>query len=46
MLDLPISSPKDWSERFFEAISERIPDVDTKVVVILEPVLDPKKRKK
>lgn len=46
MLDLPISSPKDWSERFFEAIPDRIPDVDTKVTVILEPVPDPKKKKK
>jgi hypothetical protein len=46
MLDLPISSPKDWSERFFEAIPERIPELESKVTVILEPVLDPKKKPK
>src|SRR5262249_46333057 len=46
MLDLPIPSPKDWSERFFEAIPERIPALETKVVVILEPVVEAKKPKK
>jgi hypothetical protein len=46
MLDLPIASSKDDAEHSFEAFSERIPDRDTKVVVILEPVLDSKKSKK
>jgi hypothetical protein len=43
MLDLPINSPKDNSELAFEAHTERIPPLDTKVTVILEAVADPKK---
>ncbi len=43
MLDLPINSPKDWSDRAFEAYTERIPPLETPVLVILEPVLDAKK---
>jgi len=46
MLDLPIASPKDDADRSFEAFTERIPDLETKVVVILEPVLEEKKPKK
>jgi hypothetical protein len=43
MLDLPINSPKDNSELSFEAYTERIPPLETKVLVILEPVVRPKK---
>jgi hypothetical protein len=39
LLDLPIKSPKDNSDLAFEAYTERIPPIDTKVVVILEPGL-------
>jgi hypothetical protein len=46
LLDLPIKSPKDDAERFFVANSERIPSLETKVVVILEPVVEKKKEKK
>jgi hypothetical protein len=43
MLDLPINSPKDNSELAFEAFTERIPPLETKVRVILEPILEAKK---
>lgn len=43
MLDLPIDSPKALDDRVFEAHTERIPPKDTKVVVILEPILEKKK---
>ncbi len=43
MLDLPIKSPKDNADLAFIANSERIPPLGTKVVVILEPVLEAKK---
>jgi hypothetical protein len=46
MLDLPIPSPKDDADRAFEANTDKIPDLETKVVVILEPILDGKKPKK
>jgi hypothetical protein len=46
MLDLPIVSPKDDADRSFEAFTDRIPELETKVVVILEPVLEAKKPKK
>ncbi|MHB1424154.1 MAG: YdjY domain-containing protein [Gemmataceae bacterium] len=46
MLDLPIKSPKDDADRVFVANTERIPPLETKVVVILEPVVDAKKEKK
>src|SRR5262249_2576790 len=46
LLDLPIKSPKDNADRFFTAFTERIPPVETKVVVILEPVLEAEKDKK
>jgi hypothetical protein len=45
LLDLPINSSKDNAELSFEAWTERIPPVGTKVVVTLEPVLDAKKGK-
>jgi hypothetical protein len=46
ILDLPINSSKDNADLSFEAFTERIPPVGTKVVVTLEPVLDAKKGKK
>jgi hypothetical protein len=46
LLDLPINSPKDNADLIFIAFSERIPPLETKVVVILEPVAEPKKEKK
>jgi hypothetical protein len=45
MLDLPIKSDKDWSNAHYQAFTEHIPPVDTKVVVILEPVLEAPKGK-
>ena len=44
MLDLPIDSSKDNSELSFETFTERIPEKGTKVTVILEPVLNEKKK--
>jgi len=44
MLDVPIDSPKVNRDVSFEAWTERIPPVGTKVTVILEPVLDEKKK--
>jgi hypothetical protein len=46
LLDLPIPSPKDDADRAFEAFTEHIPAVDTKVTIILEPVLKAAKPKK
>ena len=43
MLDLPINSSKDNDDLAFEAHTERIPDLETPVLVILEPVLAAKK---
>ena len=43
LLDLPINSPKDNSDLVFEAWTERIPPLRTPVLVILEPVVEPKK---
>ena len=45
MLDVPIDSPKVNRNVSFEAWTERIPPVGTKVTVILEPVLDGKQKK-
>jgi hypothetical protein len=42
LLDLPINSPKDNSDLNFEAHTERIPPLDTKVTIILEPMPDKK----
>jgi hypothetical protein len=44
MLDLPIASSKDNDDLMFEAWTERIPAEKTPVLVILEPVLPPKKK--
>jgi hypothetical protein len=46
LLDLPIKSPKDDADRIFVADTKRIPPLETKVVVILEPILEAKKEKK
>jgi hypothetical protein len=43
LLDLPINSSKDNADLAFEANTERIPAVETPVLVILEPVLAKKK---
>jgi hypothetical protein len=43
MLDLPINSPKDNNDLAFEAHTERIPPLDTPVLVILEPQPEAKK---
>ncbi|HEV2948796.1 MAG TPA: YdjY domain-containing protein [Gemmataceae bacterium] len=45
MLDLPINSSKNNAELEFEAFTERIPPIGTKVTVILEPVVEAKKDK-
>jgi hypothetical protein len=45
MLDLPVRSPKSLDDRFFSAVTERIPPADTAVDVILEPVVAEKKDK-
>lgn len=42
LLDLPIYSPKALDDRIFEAHTERIPPLNTKVVVILEPMAEKK----
>lgn len=44
LLDLPINSSKDNDALAFEAHTERIPPLDTKVVVILEPVVETKNK--
>jgi hypothetical protein len=46
LLDLPIKSPKDDADRIFVAHTERIPPLETKVLVILTPILEEKKEKK
>jgi hypothetical protein len=38
VLDLPVRSPKNLEDRMYEAHTERIPEVDTKVDVVFEPV--------
>jgi hypothetical protein len=45
MLDIPVESSKDDADRVFVAFTERIPPLETKVVVVLEPVPAPKKDK-
>jgi hypothetical protein len=44
MMDLPIASAKDLEHREFAPNTERIPDIGTKVVIILEPMPDDKKK--
>jgi hypothetical protein len=43
LLDLPINSPKENSELNFEAATNRIPEKETKVNLILEPIPEKKK---
>ena len=43
MLDLPVASPEKNADLVFVAHTERIPALDTKVLVILEPIPDVKK---
>jgi hypothetical protein len=38
LLDLPLPSPKRFDARIWEANTDRIPELDTKVEIILEPV--------
>ena len=45
MLDLPIVNPNSETNRAFGPFTERIPEVGTKVAVILEPLPAPKKGK-
>jgi hypothetical protein len=45
LLDLPFNSSKDDAERTFVAFTERIPPRDTKVAIILEPVIEKKDSK-
>jgi hypothetical protein len=45
LLDLPFNSSKSDDERSFVAFTERIPPKDTKVTLILEPVLEKKDAK-
>lgn len=44
MLDLPMMSSKDNDDRAYDAWTERIPPVGTKVTIVLEPVLSDKKK--
>jgi hypothetical protein len=44
MLDLPIESSKALENREFAPYTERIPELETKVVVILEPIPEQKKK--
>jgi hypothetical protein len=44
MLDLPINSSKSNDDLAFEAHTERIPPLNTPVTMILEPVLEKKKK--
>ena len=46
LLDLPIQSPKDNADLIFVANSDLIPPLGTKVVVVLEPVVEAKKEKR
>lgn len=44
LLDVPFDSPKDNDDLAFEAHTERVPAEKTAVLVILEPVLEKKKK--
>jgi hypothetical protein len=44
MLDLPIVSPKTPENREFAPFTERIPPLEAKVIVILEPLTEAKKK--
>ena len=43
LLDLPIESSKADGDRGWEAWTERIPKIGTKVVLVLEPIAEKKK---
>jgi hypothetical protein len=45
MLDLPVQSTKSFDDRVWEANTDRIPALDTKVTMILEPIPDKGKDK-
>jgi hypothetical protein len=45
MLDLPVESTKSFDDRVWEANTDRIPAMDTKVTVILEPLPEKDKEK-
>ncbi len=45
MLDLPVKSPREQADLAFEAWSDRIPPLKTKVLLMLEPVLGKEKEK-
>jgi hypothetical protein len=42
LLDLPINSPKSLEERAYEPFTERLPPLDSKVEILLEPAAPPK----
>jgi hypothetical protein len=44
LLDLPINSSKDNDDLLFEAVTDRIPPLETPVEIVLEPVLKAKKK--
>jgi hypothetical protein len=46
MLDLPISSTKTLANRAYEANSDRVPAVGTKVEIVFEPVKEKKEKEK
>jgi len=46
MMDLPVKSSKDWEERIYEAHTQRIPALETKVTIILEPLAADLKKSK
>lgn len=46
MLDLPIDSPKPIENRIFAAHTPKIPPLETKVLLILEPILEKKPEEK
>ena len=46
MLDLPVASPTALADRNYEANTERIPPLDTKVDVIFEVIRDKKDKEK
>jgi hypothetical protein len=45
MLDVPIDSPKTNRDVSYEAWTDRIPPVGTKVTIILEPIFEDKEKK-
>jgi hypothetical protein len=44
VLDLPVLSPKKYDSRVYEVVTEQVPESDTAVEVILEPVAAKKAR--